>query len=103
MSNLSLKFAMMLLSIFGINAQSCLNFDHLRNKSNENNQYFAKFPISGLNVAKNFRFELLHTIFENVSLADSFADKIQVSRKTTLKDVYSYKMIFSKNVIMADF
>ena len=57
MSKMSLKTAMKLLSIFGIEAQSFLNFDHFGFKYKENKQNLAKFPISGSKVAKNFRFE----------------------------------------------
>ena len=44
--------------IFGIDAQSSLNFDHFKFKR-KTSIIWQKFPISGSKVAKNFRFEPL--------------------------------------------
>ena len=70
---MSFKIAMKLLSIFGIDAQSCLNFDHFRFKCKENKQNLTKFRFQAQKLLKSSDLSLesylrVAAIFENLSL-----------------------------------
>ena len=57
MSLMNLKIGKKLLSIFGIEAQGCLNFDHFRFKYKGKRAKLSKISDLRQKITKNFRFE----------------------------------------------